>query len=204
MGRGSRTGEPGRPRRRARASDRPFASPVLHRATFAALGLEDSEYGRAEVGDEDLAAFRRPSGGDGLLLTMPLKERLVALARERGWDLDETAEATGVANTLVRFPNATTVANTDVDGIVGAIRLRPGSGTRATILGAGATARSAPLALVRLGITEVDLLVRAPPVPPPRPSSARASGSPSRSAVSRRSGPPPSSSPPSPPRRPPP
>ncbi|MBX4420636.1 hypothetical protein K4H00_21780, partial [Mycobacterium tuberculosis] len=48
----------------------------------------------------------------------------------------------------------------DVDGIVGAIRLRPGSGTRATILGAGATARSALLALVRLGITEVDLLVR--------------------------------------------
>ena len=39
----------------------------------------------------------------------------------------------------------------DVDGIVGAIRLRPGSGTRATILGAGATARSALLALVRLG-----------------------------------------------------
>ncbi|MCT1765371.1 shikimate dehydrogenase [Brevibacterium casei] len=149
---------------RAAVLGRPIAhslSPVLHRAAFAALGLEDSEYGRAEVGDEDLAAFLDAHPAEtGFSLTMPLKERLVALARERGWDLDETAEATGVANTLVRFPNATTVANTDVDGIVGAIRLRPGSGTRATILGAGATARSALLALVRLGITEVDLLVR--------------------------------------------
>ena len=45
---------------RAAVLGRPIAhslSPVLHRAAFAALGLEDSEYGRAEVGDEDLAAF---------------------------------------------------------------------------------------------------------------------------------------------------
>ncbi|RAD77094.1 shikimate dehydrogenase, partial [Burkholderia multivorans] len=66
---------------RAAVLGRPIAhslSPVLHRAAFAALGLEDSEYGRAEVGDEDLAAFLDAHPAEtGFSLTMPLKERLV-------------------------------------------------------------------------------------------------------------------------------
>lgn len=151
---------------RAAVLGRPIAhslSPALHRAALTALGLTGSEYTRAEVGAEELAGFLADHPeATGFSLTMPLKERLVQLAHERGWDLDETAEATGVANTLVRYPNATTVANTDVDGIIGAVapHLRPEAGQRATVLGAGATARSALLALSRLGITEVDLLVR--------------------------------------------
>jgi shikimate dehydrogenase len=161
---------------RAAVLGRPIAhsqSPALHTAAFAALGLTDSSYERAEVGDDDLTAFLDAHPDHtGFSLTMPLKERLVALARDRGWVLDDTAEETGVANTLVRA-NATTVANTDVDGIVRALtpvlpdteatgRGRAAGSGRATILGAGATARSALLACHRLGVTEVDLLVRSP------------------------------------------
>ncbi|GAA0035908.1 shikimate dehydrogenase family protein [Brevibacterium metallidurans] len=161
---------------RAAVLGRPIAhslSPALHRAAFSALGLGDGEYTRAELGSEDLADFldAHPEH-TGFSLTMPLKERLVDLARERGWRIEETAEATGVANTYVAT-TPPTVANTDVDGIVRALTpalaesdsapwLTSDSASRATILGAGATARSALLACHRLGITEVDLLVRNP------------------------------------------
>lgn len=151
---------------RAAVLGRPIAhslSPALHRAAFAALGLGDGEYTRAELGSEDLADFldAHPEH-TGFSLTMPLKERLVDLAYERGWRIEETAEATGVANTYVAT-TPPTVANTDVDGIVRALTpvlADSDSASRATILGAGATARSALLACRRLGITEVDLLVR--------------------------------------------
>lgn len=165
---------------RAAVLGRPIAhslSPALHRAAFSALGLGDGEYTRAELGSEDLADFLDAHPGHtGFSLTMPLKERLVDLARERGWRIEETAEATGVANTYVAT-TPPTVANTDVDGIVRALTpalAESGSApcspsdsawrasSRATILGAGATARSALLACRRLGITEVDLLVRNP------------------------------------------
>ena len=157
---------------RAAVLGRPIAhslSPALHRAAFAALGLADGEYTRAELGSEDLADFldTHPEH-TGFSLTMPLKECLVDLARERGWRIEETAEATGVANTYVAT-TPPTVANTDVDGIVRALTpvladsdSAPRTTSRATILGAGATARSALLACRRLGITEVDLLVRNP------------------------------------------
>ncbi|RBP61574.1 shikimate dehydrogenase [Brevibacterium sanguinis] len=159
-------------------------SPLLHRAAFAALGLDDSEYTRFDVGAEELGSFLAAHADfTGFSLTMPLKERLVDLAATAGWVLDDTAHLTGVGNTLVRSRDSTLVANTDVQGIVGALssplraaRARrrgeaagpvgerlAGEGTgRAVILGAGATARSAVVACARLGVTEIDLLVRNP------------------------------------------
>lgn len=147
-------------------------SPLLHRAAFTALGLEASEYDRIELGTDDLEAFLAGHPDHtGFSLTMPLKDRLVELALTAGWRLDDTAALTGVANTLVRFPEGTLVANTDVQGIVRAIaphhdRTRSGEdgapAARAVILGAGATAASALVACRELGITEVDFLVRSP------------------------------------------
>lgn len=150
---------------------RPIAhskSPLLHRAAFRALGLDGSEYDSFDLGAEDLESFLAAHGSQiGFSLTMPLKERLVELALTHGWELDDTAGLTGVANTLVRRAGATSVANTDVQGIVRA--LTPGLSTadsdgadRATILGAGATAASALLACRELGITTVEFLVRNP------------------------------------------
>lgn len=157
-------------------------SPALHRAAFAVLGLTTSEYTRFDVGEEEIEAFLDSHPDHtGFSLTMPLKDRLVEIADERGWIVDETARLTGAGNTLVRRGQATEVANTDVRGIVRAIaaHLPPeAAGTdsaekssaeassagagRATILGAGATAASALVACRELGTTRVEFLVRSP------------------------------------------
>ncbi|SDS63578.1 shikimate dehydrogenase [Brevibacterium siliguriense] len=147
-------------------------SPLLHRAAFAALGMESSEYSRFELEAAELEGFLDSHPDHiGFSLTMPLKDRLVTLAAERGWSVDETAALTAAGNTLVRGKDQVRVANTDVRGIVRAIAphmesdpsAADGAGAgRATILGAGATAASALVACRDLGITHVDFRVRNP------------------------------------------
>lgn len=148
-------------------------SPLLHRAAFAALNLESSEYSRYELGADELEEFLDSHPvHTGFSLTMPLKDRLVTLAAVRGWNLDETATLTAAGNTIVRRGGDVKVANTDVEGIVRAIAPHRNSGPsasgggggagRATILGAGATAASALVACRDLGIAHVDFRVRRP------------------------------------------
>lgn len=145
-------------------------SPLLHRAAARALGIDDFAYERFEVGEAQLEAFlaEHPEH-EGLSLTMPLKHRLVELARVNGWDLDADAVATGAGNTLLRpAPGGGEVLNTDVDGIVAAVHeglARAGTETapwtdEADVLGAGATAASALAAAARLGVVRVRLFVR--------------------------------------------
>jgi shikimate dehydrogenase len=95
----------------------------------------------------------------GLSLTMPLKEAVLDLAEQVSW----TASATTSANTLL-LPQMHAY-NTDVDGLVVALK-RAGfdevAGFEATVLGAGATARSAVAAMHRLGAGAVNVLARRP------------------------------------------
>lgn len=135
-------------------------SPVLHRAAYKALGL-DWVYWGLEVNTEQLAGF--VDGLDaswvGLSVTMPLKEAVLGVASEVNW----TAEVTRSANTLL-LP-ARQALNTDVDGLTAALRragFRAAPGFPATIVGSGATARSAVAALGRLGAAEIHLLARRP------------------------------------------
>lgn len=135
-------------------------SPALHRAAYAALGL-DWVYWALEVDAEQLPGF--VAGLDdtwvGLSLTMPLKEAVLGLATE----VSSTALATTSANTLL-LPSRRAY-NTDVDGLVTALQ-RAGfvhSGEfEATVLGAGATARSAVAAIHRLGARAIHMLARRP------------------------------------------
>lgn len=139
-------------------------SPVLHRAGYEALGLGWT-----------YDAHRVPSGGlpdflegldaswRGLSLTMPLKREAVALVD----DLSEVAARSGAVNTVVLTERAgrrhLSGDNTDIPGAVAAIRERSDAVLRrATILGGGATATSTGLALLDLGVEEVDLVVRTP------------------------------------------
>ncbi|MGO3022046.1 MAG: shikimate dehydrogenase family protein [Brevibacterium sp.] len=147
-------------------------SPLLHRAAFAALHMETSEYSRFELTADELEGFLDSHPEHiGFSVTMPLKDRLVTLAAVRGWDIDETAVLTAAGNTLIRRSGRVQVANTDVRGIVRAIAPHRDSGPagaggagagRATILGAGATAASALVACRDLGIAHVDFRVRNP------------------------------------------
>lgn len=135
-------------------------SPALHRAGYAALGL-DWTYDAVQVPAGGLAGYVDGLGEDwrGLSVTMPLKRE----ALERAEASSDLARLAGVANTLVNDGATIYAENTDVSGAVAAIRERyAGHVDGATILGGGATATSVGLALADLGCRSISLLVRSP------------------------------------------
>jgi shikimate dehydrogenase len=109
-------------------------SPVIHRAAYAAVGL-DWSYEAVRVPRGGLAGFVAGLDDDwrGLSVTMPL------VRRADGWFAD----------------------NTDLPGAAAAVRERwDGAVTTVTVLGGGATATSVALAMCDLGARQVRLLVR--------------------------------------------
>ena len=134
-------------------------SPALHTAAYAALGLDGWSYGRHECDAAGLPGFVAGLGPEwaGLSLTMPLKRVALEVASE----VSPLAAATGAANTLVLTGGRRFADNTDVAGIVAALRgAGVTGGGRAVVLGAGGTAQAALAALRDLGIGDVDVLVR--------------------------------------------
>lgn len=149
--------------RRAAVLGSPIAhslSPVLHRAAYAALGL-DWRYDAVELAEAGLPQFL--AGLDeswvGLSLTMPLKQTVLPLLD----GMSDLARLTGSANTVLLGPAGRQGDNTDVFGIVAAIR---GSSTEvfpeACIVGAGATASSAMAAVAELGAARATVVARRP------------------------------------------
>ena len=153
--------------RRAAVLGHPVAhslSPVLHSAAYRALGLDGWEYSAVDVTEEELASF--VEGLDerwaGLSLTMPLKQVVLPLLDH----VEPLADVVGAVNTVLFQPTGSgrtlVGANTDVHGLVAA--LREGLGDRpvgsAVVLGAGATAASTLAALAELGCTAPTVLVR--------------------------------------------
>jgi len=133
-------------------------SPVLHNAAYAELGL-DWVYEAVQVPAGGLAEFLGHLGDDvrGFSLTMPLKREVMGLAH----DVSPRALLAGAANTLVIEDGLMLADNTDLPGIGAALRERyDGPVTRPVLLGAGATAASAGLALVDLGAEVVTVLAR--------------------------------------------
>jgi shikimate dehydrogenase len=133
-------------------------SPRLHRAAYAALGL-DWQYDGIEVLPGGLAAFMERLGPEwaGLSLTMPLKQEVLPLLSTQ----TPLVKVTGAANTVVLRDGERQGHNTDVAGIVAAFR-EAGvvKANRAAVLGAGATAASAIVALHDLGVHHVRVLAR--------------------------------------------
>lgn len=149
-------------RRRLAVLGSPIAhskSPSLHRAAYERLGL-DWAYDRVEVGAGGLAGFLDGLGPDwrGLSLTMPLKAEALALAD----DVERLAERAGAVNTLLLAPGGRRLGfNTDIVGIVRALgdvgvhAIRHG-----VLVGGGATAASALVAMAELGAASVEVCVR--------------------------------------------
>lgn len=145
-------------------------SPVLHTAAYEALGLDDWGYARADVTAEQLPAVLAALGPEwgGLSLTMPLKQGVIPLLAT----CSPLALAVGAVNTVTPAPGLMPAAgealrwhgeNTDVAGVVGALREAGVSAPRtAAILGGGATAASALAALARLGVEAPVVHVRSP------------------------------------------
>jgi shikimate dehydrogenase len=120
-------------------------SPALHRAAYAELGL-DWSYEAYDVDAAGLPGFL--AGLDerwaGLSLTMPLKAAVLA-------HLDASTpvvEAAGGANTVLLREGRRVGENTDVPGMVAALAAHGVTEVaEAAVLGGGATARSAVVAL---------------------------------------------------------
>jgi shikimate dehydrogenase len=117
-------------------------SPVLHRAAYAALGLDDWTYTAIECDEAGMPALpgSRDGRGAGLSLTLPLKRAVLP-------PLDRTeplAIDVGGASTVVLERGERRGYNTDVPGLVAALaEAGVTAPSRATILGAGATACAA-------------------------------------------------------------
>ncbi len=159
--------------RRAYVLGHPIAhslSPVLHRAAYAYLGEANLEYDCRDTLPDDLPAImrgvRNPVGTEeapyiaGLSVTMPLKTAVIQYCDE----LSETARVTGAVNTV--YPRGERVLgdNTDVIGIVNALRhagLEPNpERDEPAVIGGGATAISALTALHKLGYRRASVYAR--------------------------------------------
>jgi shikimate dehydrogenase len=119
-------------------------SPVIHKAAYSHLGL-DFCYERVEVLPGGLRAVMDDQTISGLSVTMPLKYEAFDLSDSHSPE----ALKTGVVNTLLRSPNGWVGHNTDVLGFAKCFNQFPDS-QRITIVGSGATARSAALTISRV------------------------------------------------------
>ncbi|MGA4668482.1 shikimate dehydrogenase family protein [Propionibacteriaceae bacterium Y1923] len=132
-------------------------SPAMHRAAYRALGL-DWDYQLHDVAPDRLDDFVHGLDATwrGLSVTMPHKEAIIAFGSP-----DEVVTLTGAGNTLL-LGDQPSVHNTDVAGVVNAVRLQRPDLNRVTIIGNGATARSGLVGASRLGARRVSVLARRP------------------------------------------
>jgi shikimate dehydrogenase len=134
-------------------------SPLLHRAAYTALGLDDWTYDALDVGAEDLHDLLAGLGDEwrGFSVTMPCKQAAVDVADV----VEPLPRLLHAANTLVRTDSGWRAENTDVTGVGMALQLAGVERvTHAAIIGAGGTAAAAAVALSSLGAQHVDLVVR--------------------------------------------
>jgi shikimate dehydrogenase len=137
-------------------------SPALHTAAYRALGMADWSYEAIECDEARLPGLLASLGPDwaGLSLTMPLKRAVLPLLDHT----DPLATTVAAANTVILSGGQRLGFNTDVGGLVAAIRAA-GVKTEGNvvILGAGATACSALAALRETGASDVTVALRARP-----------------------------------------
>lgn len=148
--------------RRAAVLGHPVAhslSPTLHRAAYAALGLDTWSYEPIDLVADGLPAFvdALDESWAGLSLTMPHKQVVLPLLDH----VEPLAQVVGAVNTVLVTGSGLVGANTDVYGLVTALREGLTSDvSSAAVLGAGATAASTLAALGELGCSSPVVYVR--------------------------------------------
>lgn len=120
-------------------------SPQIHAAAYKVLGL-DWSYTAIQIAKGDLSGFLETNTADGYSITMPLKYEAAGFADRR----DDLVTLTDVANTLYRTDEGLNAYNTDVFGITKALESVLTKPIEVVaILGAGATAKSAMVAIAK-------------------------------------------------------
>jgi shikimate dehydrogenase len=136
-------------------------SPLLHRAAYAALGLDDWTYDALDLGADQLPELIAGLGEEwrGFSVTMPCKQAAVAAADV----VEPLPRLLNAANTLLHTDDGWRAENTDVTGVGMALQLAGVERVSgAAIIGAGGTAAAAAVALASLGAQHVDVVVREP------------------------------------------
>jgi 3-dehydroquinate dehydratase / shikimate dehydrogenase len=129
-------------------------SPYVHNAAFQSYGLNACYLPLAVPDLSDLSA--RLKYFAGLSITIPHKVSMLRYVDRQ----DETVHSTGAANTLVIRPDRIDAHNTDVAGVLTALREPIEKGIRqVTLLGTGGAARSAAVVLKHLDC-QVSVLAR--------------------------------------------
>jgi shikimate dehydrogenase len=137
------------------------ASPAMHNAAFAALGL-NWRYLAFEVDPKNLRAAiagAKAMNFVGINLTVPHKLLTVDMVDE----LDTSAKIWGAVNTIKFEPDRAIGFNTDADGLANSLRedlkmeLR---GAKVLLLGAGGAGRTAALKLAAENVSELFLVNR--------------------------------------------
>lgn len=137
-------------------------SPRFQNAAIRSLGL-DAVYVALRCGAGELEGLLRgvASGGGAGNVTVPHKERVAALIERP----TEAVCATGACNTFWVEDGHLHGDNTDVAGVLAALRTLLGgsaAGTRVLLVGAGGAARAALYALWLEGAGRVEILNRTP------------------------------------------
>ena len=124
-------------------------SPLMFNTAFRDLGI-DAVYVRLAASDAaEVVSLAREMGMDGLNITSPLKGDILHYLDE----VDPDALLIGAVNTVKRREGRLVGYNTDVAGVLEAVRgsgIDP-KGQKAVVLGAGGAGRAACLALVSAG-----------------------------------------------------
>jgi shikimate dehydrogenase len=130
------------------------ASPAVHAAAFAALGI-DARYELADVEPDGLAeSVAELRGADrlGANVTQPHKVAVCDLVDSRA----PAVERLGAANTVVREGDRLVAHNTDLPAVRAELRGLAGARS-AVVLGTGGAARAVVAALDDLGVPAVSL-----------------------------------------------
>ncbi|MCA9791625.1 MAG: shikimate dehydrogenase [Candidatus Eremiobacteraeota bacterium] len=138
-------------------------SPAMHRAAYAAMGL-DLVYLAADLDQQQLPAALAglgALGGLGANVTVPHKEAVFELLDK----LSPEARAIGAVNTVVVTPDGLVGHNTDAGGWLASWDEEVGTslaGRAAIVVGAGGAARAICWALASRGVAGLTVLNRTP------------------------------------------
>jgi shikimate dehydrogenase len=127
-------------------------SPVMHNAAFRAAGI-DAVYAPLRAADfADFMTFSSAIGVEGASITIPFKVDALRAAA----NVDACAKTVGAVNTLRWNGRGWDATNTDVAGFLAPLERAFGGdlrGARASVLGAGGSARAVVVALRERGAT---------------------------------------------------
>ncbi|MCL4131782.1 UNVERIFIED_CONTAM: hypothetical protein GTU68_050840, partial [Idotea baltica] len=138
-------------------------SPVLHKAIYRQLEIDDASYRTVELPEERLKAFFtgfRVGGFDGVNVTVPHKASVIPLLDE----IDSKAKLLNAVNCIHRSQNKLTGYNTDLLGFAYSLRQNGVDiqGAEFAILGAGGSAQAVGAVLAEGEAKRISIVNRTP------------------------------------------